>query len=226
MAVVVTHAFVSAIPDGSDNTIVQPSDWNDNHTITGLGTAATAATTDFATAAQGALADSALQAAAIANMLETSDIGVTVQAYDADLATWAGVSSSANGRSLVSAADYAAMRALLDLEAGTDFLSPAAISAAYQPLDADLTAWAGVNPSSYSTTAQIAAAYQPLDADLTALAALAGTNTIYYRSAANTWTAVTIGSGLSFAGGSLSASGGSGLTSGQVEAARQGAAML
>lgn len=197
MAVVVTHAFVSAIPDGADTTVVQPSDWNDNHTITGLGTAATAATTDFATAAQGALADTAVQPAAIANMLETADIGVTVQAYDADLATWAGVTSSANGRSLVSAADYAAMRALLDLEAGTDFLSPAAISAAYQPLDADLTA----------------------------LAALAGTNTIYYRSGANTWTAVTIGSGLSFAGGSLSASGGSGLTQGQVEAARVGAAM-
>lgn len=48
---------------------------------------------------------------------------------------------------------------------------------------------------------------QPLDGDLTAIAALTGTNTIYYRSAADTWTAVTIGSGLSFSGGTLSASG-------------------
>lgn len=40
----------------------------------------------------------------------------------------------------------------------------------YQPLDSDLTAWAAVNPSSYSTTAQIAAAYQPLDSDLTSWA--------------------------------------------------------
>lgn len=39
-----------------------------------------------------------------------------------------------------------------------------------QAYDADLTAWAGVNPSSYSNTADIAAAYQPLDADLTDLA--------------------------------------------------------
>jgi len=45
--------------------------------------------------------------------------------------------------------------------------------------------------------------YQPLDADLTALAALTGTNTIYYRSAANTWSAVTVGTGLSFTGGTL-----------------------
>jgi hypothetical protein len=44
---------------------------------------------------------------------------------------------------------------------------------------------------------------QPLDADLTAIAALAGTNTIYYRSAANTWSAVTIGANLSFSAGTL-----------------------
>lgn len=43
---------------------------------------ASAGHTGFATSAQGALADSALQAAAI---------GTTVQAYDADLTTWAGV---------------------------------------------------------------------------------------------------------------------------------------
>ncbi len=44
---------------------------------------------------------------------------------------------------------------------------------------------------------------QPLDADLTAIAALTGTNTIYYRSAADTWTAVTVGANLSFSGGTL-----------------------
>lgn len=54
-------------------------------------------------------------------------------------------------------------------------------------------------------------AKQPLDGDLTALAALTGTNTIYYRSAADTWTAVTIGTNLTFTGGTLSATaGGSG----------------
>jgi hypothetical protein len=49
--------------------------------------------------------------------------------------------------------------------------------------------------------------FQALDGDLTAIAALAGTNTIYYRSAANTWSAVTIGSGLSFSGGTLANTG-------------------
>jgi hypothetical protein len=46
---------------------------------------------------------------------------------------------------------------------------------------------------------------QPLDADLSAIAALTGTNVIYYRSAANVWSAVTIGAGLTFTGGSLAA---------------------
>ena len=72
------------------------------------------------------------------------EIGVNVQAYDADLTTWAGLSPSANAQSLVTAANYAAMRALLDLEAGTDFYSVAGADAAFQPLDADLTALAGL----------------------------------------------------------------------------------
>lgn len=44
---------------------------------------------------------------------------------------------------------------------------------------------------------------QAWDADLDALAALSGTSTIYYRSAANTWTGVTIGALLQFSGGTL-----------------------
>jgi hypothetical protein len=48
------------------------------------------------------------------------------------------------------------------------------------------------------------ALYQPLDGDLTAIAALSGTNNLYYRSAANTWSSVTFGTVLSFTGGALS----------------------
>jgi len=45
----------------------------------------------------------------------------TFQTADAQLDTWAAVTPSANGQSLVSAANYAAMRALLDLEPGIDY---------------------------------------------------------------------------------------------------------
>ena len=40
MAITVKHKFVSAIPDAGDTTIVQPSNWNDDHTLIGLGTMA------------------------------------------------------------------------------------------------------------------------------------------------------------------------------------------
>ena len=42
--------------------------------------------------------------------------------------------------------------------------------------------------------------------DLAALEALSGTNTIYYRSGTDAWSAVTIGNGISFSGGALSES--------------------
>jgi hypothetical protein len=40
MAITVKHSKVSLIPDGDDTSIVRPSDWNDDHTLTGLGTMA------------------------------------------------------------------------------------------------------------------------------------------------------------------------------------------
>lgn len=70
-------------------------------------------------------------------------IGTNVQAYSANLTTWAGIAPSANVQSLVAAADYAAIRALLDLEAGTDFYSISAANAAFQPIHARLSDIAG-----------------------------------------------------------------------------------
>jgi len=61
-----------------------------------------------------------------------------------------------------------------------------------------------VKAQNYVTTAALAS-YQPLDADLTAIAALTGINVIYYRSAAGTWTGITIGAGLTFSSGTLDA---------------------
>jgi len=68
-----------------------------------------------------------------------SDIGVTVQAYDADLTTFAAIAPSANIVSFLGAATYAAARALMDLEAGTDFYSISAADAAFQALNTVLT---------------------------------------------------------------------------------------
>jgi hypothetical protein len=64
-------------------------------------------------------------------------------------------------------------------------------------------------------------AYQPLDGDLTALAAVTGTNTIYYRNGANSWAAVNVSTGLSFSGGNLTATSGAAQPGTLVELTRQ-----
>lgn len=40
MAITVTHSKVSTIPDDADTSLIRPSDWNDDHVLVGLGTAA------------------------------------------------------------------------------------------------------------------------------------------------------------------------------------------
>ena len=112
--------------------------------------------------------------------LQPSAIGVSVQAYDADLTTWAGVTSSANGRSLVSAADYAAMRTLLGLVIGTNV----------QAYDADLTTWAGLAPSANAQSLVTAADYAAMR---TLLGLVIGTNVQAYDADLTTWAGITPG---------------------------------
>lgn len=55
--------------------------------------------------------------------VDATDPTLPIVAVEANLQTWNGLAPSANAQSLVTAANYAAMRALLDLEVGTDFYS-------------------------------------------------------------------------------------------------------
>lgn len=65
------------------------------------------------------------------------------------------------------------------------------------------TTWARIDSKPTTLAGYGITDAQPGDADLTALAAVTGTNTIYYRSAANTWSAVTVSGSLGFSGGTL-----------------------
>lgn len=93
-----------------------------------------------------------------------------------------------------------------------------ALTNIYQPKDSDLTTYAGITPSANVQSLLGAANYsamrtlltlvpgtdvQAYDADLASLAGASST-ALYYRSAANTWSPVTVGIGLSFSSGVLS----------------------
>lgn len=70
-------------------------------------------------------------------------IGTDIQAYDADLTTYGGITPSANMQTFLGAATYAAMRTQLALTIGTNV----------EAFDADLDTWAGVTPGTGVATA-------------------------------------------------------------------------
>lgn len=60
------------------------------------------------------------------------EIGVDVQAYDADLSTYAGISPSADVQTLLSQDNEAGIRTFLDLESGTDFYSVSSADSTFE----------------------------------------------------------------------------------------------
>lgn len=156
--------------------------------------------------------------AAAARTLIAAVIGTNVQAWDADLDAIALLSTTSYGRSVLALANAGAAQTYFGLVIGTNV----------QAYDAtNLTPISGLTSTSYgrgilemadgaATRTYIGVAIgtntEAWSASLDALAALSTTNKIYYLSAANTWTAVTIGSGLTFTTGTLAATAGGGVT--------------
>ena len=68
------------------------------------------------------------------------------------------------------------------------------------------TAW--VKGQTYLTNAAGTAAFQPLDADLTSLAGQSASGVMFYRSGPGVWSTVAIGANMDFTGGVLSSTGG------------------
>lgn len=90
-------------------------------------------------------------------------IGSDVQAWDADLDTYAGITPSANIQTFLGAANYAAMVTQLSLTIGTNT----------QAWDADLDTYAGITPSANVQTFLANANFAAMMADLSATAGAA-----------------------------------------------------
>ena len=172
-------------------TLVDDADAAAARTTLGLGTIATAAAGDYLSAAAAAAAYQPLDAelTAIAGLTSAADrLPYFTGSGAAALATF-----TAAGRALVDDADAAAQRTTLGLgtmavETASNYLTTAAAAAAYQPLDADLTTWAGLTPSANAQSLVTAADYSAMR---TLLGLVIGTNVQAYDADLTTWAGIT-----------------------------------
>lgn len=115
--------------------------------------------------------------------------------YDSRIIASGGTSSSGNGAIDFVASDLTVNSASVYRAGGTDV-----------PLTDGGTGASTASAARTNLGLAIGSNVQAWDADLDSLAAISATGVIPYRSASNTWGSVTVGSGLSFSGGTLSAS--------------------
>jgi hypothetical protein len=145
------------------------SDLNDAATARtnlGLGTAATTASTDYATAAQGSLADTALQ---------PGDIGSTVQGYDADTAKYDDVTANFTGTLQNGGSDV-----VVDTDIGVTVQGYDADTAKYDDTTANFTGTLQNGGSNVVVDSDIGSTVQGYDAD-TLFADTADTLTASFR---------------------------------------------
>jgi len=115
--------------------------------------------------------------------LLSSLAGIVYQAYDSDLATWAGITPSANMQSFAAAADYSAMRTAISLVPGTHIQGYHAALTSLAALTYASTSF--VKMTGANTFALDTGTYQPLESTLTDIAD--GTITENLVNVANPW---------------------------------------
>ena len=253
MPVSLKHAFQSAKADGSDTSLIQPSDWNEEHTLTAsdgklLGTSGSTTVGEITVGSGLSLSAGTLTATggsvAASGVTFTPTGGIaatTVQTAIAELDTEKAASSHTHAQSDVT-------NLTTDLAAKAPLASPTFTGTPAAP-----TASQGNNSTQLATTAYVdtglgtnaATSHPHAQSDVTGLTtALSGkastggvtssgltmsTATILGRTTASTGAVeeITVGSGLSLSAGTLAATGGSssGLDYGAARALALGQAL-
>lgn len=150
--------------------------------ISDLGTAATTNSTAYATAAQGTKADTAVQPADITNMLETTDIGLSVQAYNANTVVDASYVHTDNNYTTAEKTKLSGIASGAEVNVNADWNAvsgdaqilnkPTLGTAAAQDTTYFATAAQGTKADSALQPADIGVSVQAYDSDLTSWAAI------------------------------------------------------
>jgi len=198
MALTLKHSFQSAKTDGADSTLVQPSNWNANHTLTGANNIL------FGTNGSGAGGEITVSTGL---SLSSSTLTVTfgsggAQSYDADLAAIAALAGTSGFLKKTAADTWT-----LDT---ASYLASTTVGTSVQAYDADLAAIAALagtsgllkktaadtwtlDTASYLASSTIGSTVQAWDADLDTWATkTAPSGTVVGTSDAQTLTAKTL----------------------------------
>jgi hypothetical protein len=145
MALSITHAYVSAVPDAGDASLVQPSDWNDTHDIAGL---AAGVETFLGTPSSANLATAVTDETGSGALVFANTPTLVTPVLGAATGTSVVLSGKLEAASIelghASANTLTASGGVLSIE-GVALLS----TATGQPLDADLTAIAALTTTAY-----------------------------------------------------------------------------
>lgn len=209
-SVTITHAKVSGKPAGTDPTRVYGTHWDEAHVVAGLENVdnTSDANKPISTATQAALDAKQPLNDSLTALAALSTTGKIYYLSAAN--TWSQVAFSpllgfSAGTIIIADAELTALAGLTSAADALPYFTGSGTAGTTTLTSTARTLLDDTSTSAMRTTLGLAIGtdVQAFDADLSALAALSGTNTIYYRSAANTWSPVTFGSVFGFSGGAI-----------------------
>lgn len=216
MTLVVTHTTQTGAPADSTALVDGPA-WDANHTLTGTVSAAqlndsvvqavtndtnvtgSIATQNLTLGWTGTLAAARLNSNVVQAVTNDTNITGSITAQNLTFA-WSGTLAVTRGGTGGGAASGTLLDNITGFSSTGILVRTASGTYAFRTLTGPAAGISVSNGNGVSGNPTLALAN-----DLSALEALSGTNTIYYRSGVDTWSAVTVGGNLTFSAGTLNA---------------------